>query len=185
MSYYVLPLVLFLLATPSLHAQATPTAVRDAEISVFGTYSLVFTDRDSSWANGGTLGADFTSFLPHKLAVSLEIRAKAAGGYVVNQYTYGGGARVERHMGNFHPYADFLWNYGSIALLTAPPPYRHNNSVVYSPGAGVDYDLSRHWAVRADVQLESWRLDRYNSFNPIIYNVGVVYRIPFRSSKKP
>jgi opacity protein-like surface antigen len=185
-STFLLLTLLFLIpCSKSLDAQSDPTASKEAAISLFATYSRVSTDRNSTINNGLTVGADYTRYLNWILTPSLEVRCKFAPGDNVGEDTFGGGLRVEHRLKNFSPYADFFGSYGRItfthpSLLGPGPPYRFDNSIVYSAGFGVDYHITSKWAARVDYQFEHWNVGMNSTFTPHIFSVGFLYRIPFR-----
>jgi hypothetical protein len=182
-------LAFHLIHSESLLAQAEPTASKQSAYSFFGAYSLVDTDRDSEKNSGFTFGFDYTRYLPCCITPSLEIRVKIAPGDQVDENTFGGGLRLEHRLKDFHPYADFLWNYGRISFPHAPippppeKPYKYDDSIVYSTGVGLDFDFTSQWAARVDYQFESWNLGPGSTFAPQILSFGVVYRILFRPYK--
>jgi len=173
------------LASKTLHAQASPTASKKAAISAFGTYSRISTDRDSHKNNGVTFGGNYTRYLNWFLTPSLEFRGKIAPGGTVGEKTFGGGIRGERRLKNFVPYANFLVSYGRLTFThpdTSGPgkPYLYDDSIVYSTGLGLDYNLTSQWAARVDYQFEHWNLGQHNTFTPQVFSIGILYRIPFR-----
>jgi opacity protein-like surface antigen len=191
--FLALQFFLLLISASALHAQATPTASKPVAASVFGAYSLVFTDRkinlntpaatnsESTINSGFTFGADISANLPHGFIPSLEGRIKLAPGSFVSENTYGGGVRLEHRFQYFHPYIDFLMSYGTISFKQLHSSYPDDNSIVYSPGGGLDYNITPNWATRVDYQYEFWNTGNNVSFNPNALTIGVVYRIPFRS----
>jgi hypothetical protein len=164
-----------------LHPQASSTASKNTELSVFAAYSLVDPDnRNSGKNNGFTFGGDYTHLFPRNFALSLEPRVKFAPGDVVGERTYGGGGRFEYRIKNLVPYVDYIWSYGILTLTNPTSPYKRDNSIVHSPGFGLDAYLTPQWAVRVDYQFERWKVTDSNSFHPRALSFGVVYRIPFR-----
>lgn len=177
----LLPLSFIAVCAGRLHSQATSTASKGADISLFGAYSLVSPDdRSSPKNNGFTFGGDVTLLLPHQFALSLEPRVTLAPGSVVGEYSYGGGPRLQRRFKNFVPYIDYLWSYGVLTLTHPTSSYVRDNSTVHSLGFGLDYNLTQQWAVRSDYQFEHWHVAVNNTFEPRVLSFGVVYTIPFR-----
>jgi hypothetical protein len=181
-------------ATPAPHAQAaSATAIKPDAASVFAAYSLVSTDRkltlntlaatnsESTTNSGFTFGGDYSFNLPHGFVPSLEGRIKFAPGSFVTENTYGGGVRLEHRIQYFRPYVDFLWSYGTISFTQQVGTYKDDNSVVYSLGGGLDYNLTTNWATRVDYQYEFWKTGMHVAFNPGALTIGVVYRIPLHS----
>jgi hypothetical protein len=165
-----------------LKAQAEPAASKIGEISAYGAYSHVWPDYDPGTDNGAIFGLDYTRFLHWVLTPSLELRGKVASGPNVNERTWGGGIRGEHRFGNFYPYADFLVSSGTInfnqpIIDVSGKLYKSDNSIVYSVGGGVDYDITRHFAARFDYQFEHWNLATTQSFTPQALSIGVVYHL--------
>ncbi len=183
--FSLLTLLSLALRSKSLEAQASPTASKEAAISLFGTYSRVSTDRNSLKDNGFTVGAAYTRYINWFLTPSFEVRCTIAPGDTVGEKTFGGGIRVDHRMKRFSPYANFFASYGKITFThpntSGPgPPYRYDDSTVYSTGVGLDYYMTSKWATRVDYQFEHWNLGRNETFTPQIFSVGILFRIPFR-----
>jgi len=178
------------LALPgNLQAQANPAASKTADISVFGTYSRVSPDYGPQTNNGYTFGANYTRYMHWFVNPSLEFRAKIAPGTTVDEKTFGGGIRVERQFKKFHPYADFLISAGTIDFQfpnidVRGKLYKSDDSIVYSTGGGLDYDITSQWAAKADYQFEHWSLGTNQTLTPGVLSFGVVYRIPFHSFQR-
>jgi len=187
LSLTVLPV---LLCAELLYAQARPTASKSGGISFFGLYTRGDTDRtdvtgDTHINNGITFGGDYTHYFHWIVTPSIELRMKFLPGDTVGQKTFGGGFRLEHRWGSFVPYAGFFASFGRLTFThpdrTGPGrPYTHDSSIVYSAGPGLDYDVTANWSLRADYQLERWKIGRYNGFVPQAFSIGVLYRIPFR-----
>lgn len=175
------------LVPASLLAQATPVAVKNAEISAFAAFTRVTPDYGPTSNKGFTFGADYARPTRFFLKPSLEFRGTITPGDTVGESTFGGGLRVEHSIWRLHPYADFLLSAGTITF-THPSIdsqgrlYKSDNSLVYTYGGGVDYDVTRRWAAKFDYQGEHWNLgSAAQTLTPQVLSVGVVYRIPFRS----
>lgn len=160
------------------------TATKTSGISVFGGYSRTATDYETS-TNGFTVGADLTRHFS-LLDGSLEARYQYGGsGDVVSERTFAGGVKVEKYFHGFRPYLDVLVGQGNITFphpfVFPSGPYTHDNSIVYEYGAGLDYDVSRHFGLKVDGQLQRWKLGNANKpLSPDVITVGVYYRIPFK-----
>jgi hypothetical protein len=184
-------LVALLATTTVLHAQANPAAQKTGDLSVFVLYTRLTPDYGPTNNNGFTLGLDYTRYTRWWVKPSIELRGKIANGATVDEKSFGGGIRMEKPIGSFHPYADFLINAGSINFhLTNPPilpdgkPYTSDGTIAYSYGGGLDYDIWHDFALRGDFQFEKWHLDKNPAtpldLTPNGWSLGVVYRIPFR-----
>jgi hypothetical protein len=172
----------FLFNSQSLEAQATPAASRQGEISVYGAYSRVWPDYGVEKDNGAIFGAEYTRFMNSLLNPSLELRGKVVSGPNVNQRTWGGGIRGVHRFRNFYPYIDFLVSAGTIQfdrpfIDARGKLYTSDNSIVYSAGGGVDYDITRHFAARVDYQFEHWNLGTNQSLTPEALSIGAVYHL--------
>jgi opacity protein-like surface antigen len=176
----------FLFTPQSLNAQATPAAFKQGEISIYGAYSRVSTDYGAQKDNGAIFGAEYTHFMNWFLTPSLELRGKVVTGPNVNQRTWGGGVRGGHRFRHFYPYMDFLVSAGTIQfnhpfIDFRGKPYSSDNSIVYSAGGGVDYDVSRHFAARFDYQFEHWNLGSVQSLTPEALSIGVAYHLSSHS----
>ncbi|MEO8737637.1 MAG: outer membrane beta-barrel protein [Edaphobacter sp.] len=186
----IFPAALLMALSPgSLRAQAGPAATKKAEISAFAMYSRVSPDYGTK-NNGITFGGDYTRRMHWFLVPSLEVRATFAPGNTVGERTFGGGLRVEHPIWRLHPYADFLVSAGTITF-THPSIdsrgrlYKSDNSLVYTYGGGLEYDVTSRWAAKIDYQGEHWNLgSAAQTLTPRVFSVGLVYRIPFRSFHK-
>ena len=130
--------------------QATPTASRPMDLSLFGAVSGVNTGlsggRNASLTIGGDLG--FAPFLG--LQPALEVRATLPldKGVIDSQKDLLGGLRVNFLLAHrIHPYGDFLYgrgqvNYPGAGYLYNDFYYFQSVGNVLSPGAGFDYSFS-------------------------------------------
>jgi hypothetical protein len=186
----LLTLSLLTISAGKLHSQATPTASKGTTLSVFGAYSRISTDRESSSISGITFGTDLSIYVPVGFVASLESRFQIAPGSLAydGQNTYGGGIRIDRPIKRFVPYIDFLVSSGHLSFTNPTTMYKRDNSVVYSGGGGLEYNLSSRWAARADYLFEHWDIGTTSNglsgaFSPQIITFGIAYRIPFRPYK--
>lgn len=186
LTFAVAPL---LLAPHQLSAQAAPAAERNGELSASFAYSHVSPKWNgiTETNNGFTLGLDYAHYFGRlPVLPSLAVRAKFAPGNTVGQRTLGGGPRIERSIGAFRPYGNFFVGSGTITF-THPvidvrgKLYASDDSLVYSAGGGVDVDLTKTWAARADYQHEWWSTGPGQNFTPHVLSLGVVYRLPYRT----
>jgi hypothetical protein len=142
--------------------QAMPTASQGSNLSVFGGVTGVYTGIDKGRNLGITAGADYTisGFFGFRPAVEVRGTYPIHDGGVDDQKSILAGVRVERPIRRFHPYGDFLIGRGEINYISlfaiGFDQYIRTDSTVYSPGAGFEYDLTPHFAVRTDAQLQHW-----------------------------
>jgi hypothetical protein len=172
-------------------AQARPTAGLGSRISFFGgatgTLTGLYAGRDA----GITAGVDVEAFRLFGLHPAVEVR----GTYpfwddgIVNLRNVMGGLRVEKRFGVVHPYGDFLYgrgelNYpgGGLYSRDGTLIYLESLSNVYSPGGGVDVDLTRHFALKVDAQLQHYNspISSTGSEWAKAGTIGVVYRLGFK-----
>jgi len=175
---------LLLLAPACIGQAAAPAGVEAMRLQAFAMLSYVRPDFGGALKNaGGTVGADLNIGSFGRFEPSLELRAVGSGGRVSNQYAYSGGPRIEARYGPFRPYVDFLVGYGIIKFnRPVDPNYKQDNSIVTTFGGGVDYALGRSWALRADLQRQSWQYDEaVPAFHPLQISGGLRYRFHFRN----
>jgi hypothetical protein len=183
-------LLLPALLTGTAHGQsAEETAGQRIRIKAFGMFSYVHPDHLAPSKNKGvTVGLDIDGFhlLPHT-ELGADLRYAATTGPVENHYYYAGGPRLSLNVGRFKPYADFLFGHGEAVFRNpSDPNYRSDVSPALTYGGGLDYQLTRSWAIRADVQQERWRFSiRQPIFYPLSASVGVSYQFHFHSRTGP
>ncbi len=176
-----------------LRAQSAATAVQDLGISAFGLATGNWTNLSGGRNLAITAGGDLAFLSFHRFRPVLEIRGTYPfyGGQVDRQKAVMGGLKVERQFGNFRPYANFLVGRGVIdfqhgGYIYSGYLYIRTVSTVYSPGVGVEYDLTRHWALKADLQYQHWDTPAVPSgvVNPRLLSAGAVYRFDFNHHAK-
>ncbi|WP_160115271.1 outer membrane beta-barrel protein [Bryocella elongata] len=172
-----------LVCSPTAQAQATATASKKLDISAFAGYSYLKPDYGPAHDNGFTFGANITRAFHFPVKPSLEARVSLNHGSTVNEKTYLFGVRGQTNYGRFHPYADFLIGVGDIHYnfvvnAANPTAYLNDNSLVKSPGGGVDIDLIRNFRVKADYQYQFWYLGTNDSLNPSAITLGISYSLP-------
>jgi len=177
---------LMLACTTHIAAQATPTATAPLDISVFAGYTRTFPDYGQVTNPGVTFGFDFAHYFKFPIVPSLEARANISNGTIVNERTYLFGVRMDPKLhGRFHPYGDFLIGPGNLHYVqpNGYPGYVGDNSVVKSIGGGVDFDVYKHFQVKADVQYQFWNFGSNYTLTPTTYMIGINYRLRTRDSK--
>ena len=183
----VLVAVTFLLTALPGWAQSDATAVQPLAVSAFGMGTGTYTNVLGGRNLGITAGGDLSFLTYRRLRPVLEIRGNypVYNGHVDNQRSVLFGLKVERQVGPFHPYANFLVGRGGIdypnGLVDGSLIYLKTVSTVYSPGFGVDYDVTNHWAAKLDFQYQHWDTPATSSgvLNPKAISAGVVYRFDF------
>jgi len=167
--------------------QAMPTASQGSNLSVFGGATGVYTGIDRGRNLGITAGAYYTigGFFGFRPAVEVRGTYPIHDGHVDDQKSILAGVRVERPIRRFHPYGDFLIGRGEINYISTFAigfdEYIRTDSTVYSPGAGFEYDLTRHFAFRADAQDQHWDTPVTNSGSAWAKQgtLAVTYRFDF------
>jgi hypothetical protein len=165
-------------------AQAAPAGTQNIQLSAFAGGTGTFTNFNGGKNLAITAGADVT-FLNFRLfRPSFELRGTYPidEGHVSSQKDFLLGPKVEYPIGRLHPYADFFIGRGQINY--APPGYIFGNfryistnTLVYSPGVGLDYNLTHNLAIKADAQFQHWSTPAVpsGSINPTALTLGVVY----------
>lgn len=144
-------------------AQSSFTATQALSLSAFGGATGNWTELDGGRNLGITAGVDLALPTYRRFRPVLEGRGTypVDGGHIDAQKEFLGGLRVERQNTRWHPYVDILvgrgqLNYQSGGFTYGSYTYLFSTSTVYSGGGGVDVDLSHHFAVRGDFQVQHW-----------------------------
>ncbi len=170
-------------------AQNVPTARQTLQLSAWAGGSGVFTGLESGRNGSVTAGVDLGIRSFFGVSPTLEVRGSypVDKGAVDSQENVVAGVLLGKRYRRLRPYVDFLYGRGQITYTPAfPDPtftvyYLQTTSNVLSPGAGVDFDLSRHFSVKADVQFQRYATPVTTSgtlySKPI--TLGLVYRFDF------
>jgi hypothetical protein len=171
-------------------AQSTPAATQQLQLSAFIAGTGTLTDLSGGKNLGITAGADITVQHFRLFRPAFEIRGTypVYGGTISSQKSFLLGPKVEYPMGRFHPYADFLIGRGGIDYLRGGYvfgnlKYISSNTLVYSPGVGLDYNLTHNLAVKADFQYQHWDTPAVasGSIHPKAFTFGGVYVFDFNA----
>ena len=166
--------------------QSAPAAIRALDLSAFGTITGTYTGLDGGRNLGVTAGASLGihsigSFIP---AIELRGTYPFVKGDVASIKNLLGGVRVSYSFRRLTPYADLLYGRGAIHYENGgfPNPtgtyqYLQSPSNVLSPGAGVDYMLTRRVAIKVDLQLQRYSVPVLESGTDYTrpLSVGVIY----------
>lgn len=185
--FFVAVLASSFLAARAASAQATPTATQGLELTAFGAGAGTWTDVLGGRNLGVTAGADlaFRSFHNFRPAAEFRGTYPVHTGTIDAQKNLMGGLRVEYPSGKLHPYADILVGRGQIdyqrgGLVVGNLIYIRTISTVFSPGAGLDFDVSPHWSGKLDFQFQSWDVPfSPGTIHPKVLNIGAVYHFDF------
>lgn len=170
-------------------AQALPTATADIRLSAFGGITGNFTDVFGGHNLAVTVGGDVTY---HRLLFGMNPSVEVRGmipfdaGDVAGLESIVGGVKFERQFGALHPYGDVLlgrgainWQHGgfpsgNVILLRTVTP-------VFSPGVGVDVDVTHKWTAKFDFQYQFWTEfpPAPGTPNPKVLTGAVMYRFDF------
>ena len=167
---------------------AKPTATERLRLSTFGGLSGDYTGLSGGKNLSITAGADLALFPHFGVRPTLELRGTYAidKGKIDSQKDILGGLRVDFLVGHrIHPYGDFLLGRGEMnyrsGYIYQNFDYLLTTTTVYSPGAGFDYDLNRHFAVKVDGQFQRWGSTptASGSIYSKVGTVGLVYYFNF------
>lgn len=176
-----------------VHAQSDATAVQPLGISAFGGATGTWTNISGGRNLGITAGGDVAFLSFRRIRPVIEVRGTYAvhKGQVDAQKDVLGGLRLEHQIGAFRPYVNFLLGRGAIdfengGYLNGGYLYLRTVSLVYSPGLGVEYDVTHHWSAKADFQYQHWGTPAVPSgvVNPRVLTAGAVYRFDFNHHYK-
>lgn len=181
------------LAPSVLLGQSTATASRAFEPSVFLGLSGNYTGLNGGRNLGLTAGLDVGFHPFFGLLPSIEVRGTypMASGQVAGEESVEAGLRVQKRFRRIRPYADFLFgrgqlNYQSGGYIVPLQDFRYLQSTtnILSPGIGFETDITQHFALLLDGQLQHWDVpfdptgtsNGSGSIYSKIGTVGVVYR---------
>jgi opacity protein-like surface antigen len=154
------------------------SAQRGAEIAPFAQTTLLSPDWGPTNNLGYVVGLDYTRFTRLFVQPSLEVRMTAANGDTVGERSYTGGLKLQTTIHGIHPYATLLAGYGAITFTHPIGNYLSDNSMVYSLGGGVEFNVTRQLKMRVDFTHQQWNLDPV-TLTPVTLGVGLAYSLPF------
>ena len=172
------------------YAQSVPAATQRLQLSVFVAGADTLTNLAGGKNRDLTVGANLTFPTVGLLRQSLEFRGTYPinKGNVSDQRSFLFGPKIEHSWGKLHPYVDFFIGRGKIEYNTPGFIFGNNmyissTTVVYSPGAGLDYNITHHLGVKADVQLQRWNTPatELGTISPTVVTVGAIYSLDFNS----
>ena len=172
----------------SAGAQAVPSGTQQLQLSAFGAATGTFTNLDGGKNLAVTAGADLTFLAFRAFRPSFEVRGTYPidKGHISSQKNFLLGPKVEYPVGRFHPYVDFFFGRGEInyhdpGFIFGDTRFITTNTFIYSPGIGLDYNLSHNVAVKVDAQFQHWDTPAVASgvIHPTALTIGVVYNFDF------
>jgi opacity protein-like surface antigen len=174
--------------THTASAQAAPAGSQKLQLSAFVAATGTFTGLQGGKNLGITAGADLTFLGFRRFRPSFEARGTYPidKGHISSQKNFLLGPKVEYPLGRFHPYVDFLFGRGEIdyhapGFIFGDSLYIKSNTFIYSPGVGVDYNLTHNFEIKGDVQFQHWDAPVTTSgvIHPTALTLGVVYNFDF------
>jgi len=170
--------MMFAAALVPVYAQVTPSANAHQPKLTAGAFGSAF---QPDYAGNGIaeaspnaligIGAYFDYKINRIVGIEGEGNWLRFNQYIgITESTYLLGPKINIHeFGNFTPYGKVLFGMGGGSFLNG-----HTTVIAY--GGGVDYNLSRHWMLRAaDFEFQQWfvtpRLHPYGG------SVGIAYKI--------
>ena len=174
--------------THTAFPQAAPAGSQKLQLSAFAGVTGTFTGLEGGKNLAITAGADLTylGFRSFRPAVEARGTYPIDKGHISSQKNFLLGPKVEYPLGKLHPYADFLIGRGQIDYHTpgfvfGNTIYINSNTMVYSPGVGLDYNLTHNLAIKADVQFQHWDtpVTASGTIHPTALTLGVVYNFDF------
>jgi hypothetical protein len=101
------------------------------------------------------------------------------------------GPRLTWWRGALHPYADVLVGRGRVQYLAGGVVFRDwryisSITTVYSPGIGVDFDVTPSFSAKVDAQYQFWQIPvvAVGSAHPLAVSAGVAYQFDFNHKVK-
>jgi hypothetical protein len=160
-------------AASMLHAQASPTASRVADLKIGGGFTNSGTDYLSNRVNGG-MGYFNYDFRPH-LGVEGEFHYINDGPTNISQKTYEIGGRYYRTYGKWVPYGKVLYGRGVFNFAQGGVTYANLAYNLVAVGAGVDYKLLPRLYVRGDFEFQNWFGFPNGDLRPNLLTIGAAY----------
>jgi hypothetical protein len=176
-------------------AQALPTATQPLQLSAFGGFTGVDVGLGGTRNLGATAGVDLGFGRYFGLQPAVELRGtEASGGHIVSSdKAVLIGVRVGHSFGRIHPYADFLYGRGILDYGNGGYPnanftllYTHSAGNVYSPGAGIDLQVTEHIGAKIDGQYQRFAtpVNANHYIHTVPLTFGAYYRFDFNRHAK-
>lgn len=191
--YLVIAFVVMGIAWNRGAAQARPTATTSISLSGFGLLSEVNTGFESSKNLSLTTGANISLQPRFGLYPSLELRGTLplASGNVASQKNIMGGIKLSKFYGPLHPYVNFLAGRAEFRYQTFPvtPDYSsyyvQSTSNIFSPGGGVDFQVSSQLAFKFDAQFGLYSSPVTASGRGVVSSIsaGLSYHFSFKDRR--
>ena len=184
-------LLLLVCAASPAFSQGTSTDLRAIQLYAFGGATGTYTGLSGGRNLGITAGVDLGYGMHWGILPQLEVRGTYPmdKGAVVGEKSAFVGLKVEKPYGRYHPYGNFLFGRGQMEYAapgyldpTETTLYQRTNSNVWSPGGGIDVDITQSFAVKGDFQYQHWKtpVTPSGSLYSKAITVGVVYRFGYK-----
>jgi len=169
-------------------SQAAPSGTQKLQLSAFAGATGTFTGLEGGKNLAITAGADLTWLGFRSFRPAFEFRGTYPidEGHISSQKNFLLGPKVEYPIGKLRPYADFLFGRGQIdyhspGFVVGDTLFISTNTFVYSPGVGLDYNLTHNLAIKADAQFQHWDtpVTASGTIHPIALTLGMVYTFDF------
>jgi len=187
-SHRVLGLAAVLLLTASLaYGQGEATAAREISLSGFGMGTGTYTGINGGRNIAFTAGFDLGLHPIGSIRPEIELRGTEpvdSGGIVGEKNALGGVKFTGFLNSRLHPYGDVLigrgkMNYAGTGYVVGSVAYQYTSSIVYAFGGGADYDLTGHFPLKGDYQMQRWLtpVTTSGAAYPQAISFGIIYRI--------
>jgi hypothetical protein len=169
----LLPLVLSLFLSHSLHGQASAAGAGGAHV-VAGAFLSSFSPDygpNRLWGPGAFIDLN----LRGHLGAEAEVRfLRFNQDYAVHQDNWNIGARYRWRFRRYEPYGKFLIGNGQMNF---PFSYGHGGYFLISPGGGLDIHYHRFVIRAVDYEYQHWFGFQNSSLSPDGFSSGIAYRI--------
>ncbi len=171
-----LAILLLLGATPTLHAQALPTASRlaDAQIGVGFTFGHPDYAPDTFRGISAYADLDLRPHLGAELAFHQINSPSGDGSY---QRTYEIGARYLRAYGPLVPYVRGSYGRGDFNYPYSLTNLSYN---LISAAVGADYKIGDSFRLRGDYEYQNWFGFTNGGLHPQLITIGIAYHFAGR-----
>lgn len=163
--------------TSVLHAQATATASRTADLKIGGGFTTAAGDYSGRYNGGmGYFNYDFNAHF----GVEGEFHfVKGGGSSDLYEKTYEIGGRYFRNYkdNKVSPYVKFLYGRGVFNFPAYVPNGPHPNLAynMFAIGAGADFKVMPHLYIRGDFEYQEWLSFPPSGLTPSLLTVGAAY----------
>jgi Outer membrane protein beta-barrel domain len=169
----ILVFIVLLGGASILHAQASPTASRAADLKIGGGFTNSGTDYLPNRVNGG-MGYFNYDFHPH-YGIEGNFHFIKDSPSNIYQKTYEIGGRYYRTYGKWVPYGKVLYGRGVFNFASGGVTYANLAYNLVAGGVGVDYKALPYLYVRGDFEFQNWFGFPQSSLRPNLLTIGAAY----------